>query len=91
MSSCGSTPLRLDFESQLHDLSGYLDANDSVGALAEMDRLRHTIVSRTDEGPVQIEREMADATLNGVRYQALLTALGRLTELNRLAISQEGR
>ncbi|MDP3739810.1 MAG: hypothetical protein Q8R02_20650 [Hyphomonadaceae bacterium] len=90
--TAGFRPLRLEFESVLQNLSQQL-SSDGSGELSpeSIAEAREQIAVYQDTGAVQIDQEMADSTMNGVRYQALLTALGKLSALNRVAISGGSR
>lgn len=85
-------PLKLEFESVLQNLSSELRVEGggelSPESIAEA---REQIAVYQDSGTVQVDQEMAESTMNGVRYQALLTALGKLSALNRAAISGGSR
>lgn len=85
-------PLKLEFESVLQNLSRELRAEGGEELTPEsIAEAREQIAVYQDSGSVQVDQEMAESTMNGVRYQALLTALGKLSALNRAAISGGSR
>lgn len=43
------------------------------------------------EGEVQLDTQLSEMAVNAARYEALLTALGRLQSLNRIAVEGGAR
>ena len=88
----GYTAQRLNFEAVMEEMAARLEAPaDSGSATAAVSEAIQSL-EILDEGlPVQVDREMADSAVNGIRYQALLTSLGKLAELSRLAVSGGAR
>ena len=86
----GYQPLRVDFEDQLAAARSALVGRDDAAAQRAAASLEPQVVPEVDAQPVQLDREVALMMENSVRYQALLSALGKNGALLRLAI-REGR
>ena len=86
----GYRPLRVDFEDQLAAARGALLGRDEAAARGAAASLEPQVVPDAGAKPVQLDREVALMMENSVRYQALLSALGKNGALLRLAI-REGR
>ena len=84
----GYTAQRLNFEAVMEEMAVRLEEQAGSGASsAAVTEASLSLEVLDDELPVQMDREMADSAVNGIRYQALLTSVGRLAELSRLAVS----
>lgn len=84
----GYTAQRLNFEAVMEEMAARLEAPTGSGSAPGAVSEALQSLEILDEGlPVQVDREMTDSAVNGIRYQALLTSLGKLGELNRLAVS----
>jgi flagellar basal-body rod protein FlgB len=86
----GYQPLRVDFEDQLAAARSALVGRDDAAAQRAAASLEPQVVPQVDAQPVQLDREVALMMENSVRYQALLSALGKNGAMLRLAI-REGR
>jgi len=86
----GYQPLRLEFADQLAAARTALLSRDDAAAKRAVGLLEPQVAPDTAGRPVQLDREVALMMENTVRYQSLLTALGKGSSLIRLAI-REGR
>jgi flagellar basal-body rod protein FlgB len=83
-------PLRVSFEDQLAAARTALLSRDDAEARRAAGLLEPQVAPDPTDRPIQVDRETALMMENAVRYQALLTALGKNGSLIRLAI-REGR
>ena len=75
----GYTAQRLNFEAVMEEMAVRLEEQAGSGASsAAVTEASLSLEVLDDELPVQMDREMADSAVNGIRYQALLTSVGRL-------------
>lgn len=86
----GYQPLRVEFEDQLAAARSALVGRDDAAAQRAAASLEPQVVPEAEAQPVQLDREVALMMENSVRYQALLSALGKNGAMLRLAI-REGR
>ncbi|MFL6573100.1 MAG: flagellar basal body rod protein FlgB [Burkholderiales bacterium] len=86
----GYQPLRVEFEDQLAAARSALVGRDDAAAQRAAASLEPQVVPEAEAQPVQLDREVALMMENSVRYQALLSALGKNAAMLRLAI-REGR
>jgi len=83
-------PLRVSFEDQLEAARTALLSRDDAAARRAVGWLEPQVGPDPANLPTQVDKEVASMMANAVRYQALLTALGKNGSLIRLAI-REGR
>jgi len=86
----GYRPLRVEFEDQLAAARSALVGGNEAAARRAAATLEPQVVPEPEAQPVQLDREVALMMENSVRYQALLSALGKNGAMLRLAI-REGR
>ena len=86
----GYQALRVDFEKHLEPLRQALAAgrsDEQVRALLQEAKASADVVPAPGDGVVRLDEEMAELAKNTLHYQALLTALGKLGELKRVALT----
>lgn len=90
----GFRPMRLEFESFLEPIRQAVQAgagDGDVRKLLEDARAQVAVVEAPGDGTVRLDEEMTELAKNTLQYQALLTAIGKLGALKRLAITGEDR
>jgi len=86
----GYQPLRVDFEKHLEPVRQALAAgrtDEQLRGLLQEAKAATEITPAPGDGIVRLDEEMAELARNTLHYQALLTALGKLGALKRLAIT----
>ncbi len=89
----GFSSKRLSFEDYFTRFSGAASTNQANAMLSnEIESIKsllnqkHTLVF-SEEGEVQLDREMVELSENVIRYRALLDANGKRGELLKMAVS----
>lgn len=89
-SSEGFRAMRLEFEAHLDPVRQALAAgsdDNAVRALLEQTKAQTALAPAPGDGVVRLDEEMAELAKNTLQYQALLTAMGKLGALKRLAVT----
>jgi flagellar basal-body rod protein FlgB len=86
--SADYSPQGVDFESLLGPLRAAVHSNQSELLISEQmsDVAARVAVVPTGAAEVQLDEEMSALAVNTLKYQALVSALGRMTALDRMAI-----
>lgn len=87
--SAGFQARSVDFSGFLHRLGNAIESKKA----AESSSLSTWPQPRieTVDGEVQLDTQLSELAVNAARYEALLTALGRLQSLNRMAVDGGAR
>lgn len=90
----GYQPLRVEFEKHLEPLRQAMAGgatDEQLHRLLQEAKARVELAPAPGDGVVRLDEEMTELAKNTLHYQALLTAMGKLGALKRLAITGEGK
>lgn len=88
-STMGYQAKSVDFVDLLDQLDSAVEAKKS-GEVSSIDALAMPRI-QSDEGEVQLDIQLGNLAVNAARYEAILTSLGRLQSLNRIAVEGGAR